>query len=308
MSTSTIGRRYERLLFWAGPLAVLCILVLFVAVASDQQEERRRANCLRLSATALQQNATDLDNVFAGQEVKFPSGSTADYWLALRYVLIPVEVRGECRGRLKEMSPSSIKEWKVPPEKLASNYKAQAEALEKTPISLYGIEMPEKSTINIFGTQITMRVETLVRVMQFALGPVLLLWLGSLYHTRHRETLMIARIPDLTQLYPHLINVYPVLLFEKNGRMLELRRKSWIAYSFERFALPAWFALVRSSLLSVFVGPPVAAYLMSLVLVHSADFAAIFIGIGFFVFLFATAVLLVEIFPWHFGRRFRVAI
>ena len=102
----------------------------------------------------------------------------------------------------------------------------------------------------MFGTEIVLELVTLARALQIALGPILILWLGSLYNTRHRESLYIGKSTDIRQVFPHLINVYPV------GVILpELRRRSWIGY-YRPAGLAVLFWTVRAALVSLFIGPP----------------------------------------------------
>ena len=61
MSLSNLGRRYERLLFFAAPLALACILTLFVVFASNTQIEQSTARCFE-QAAALLETKKDIAN------------------------------------------------------------------------------------------------------------------------------------------------------------------------------------------------------------------------------------------------------
>ncbi len=148
---------------------------------------------------------------------------------------------------------------------------------------------------------------TLVRVMQVVLGPVLLLWLGCLYNTRHRETLYIARMSDVRQLYPHLINVYPLGWRDAGSSKLP-RKKSWLNYGLDRYGVPGSYVIVRLMLLSCFVGPPVAFYSFSLfrLALGPTPYAGSFIATGALVLVFALGCAMCELLPWHLNKRFLV--
>ena len=150
-----------------------------------------------------------------------------------------------------------------------------------------------------------MSSSTLARVMQVVLAPLLLLWLGSLYNTRHRESLLIGRMKDVSALYPHLINVYPVVL-RGNTAWDPPRKKSWSKYVLLVFGMPAIYALIRIALLLIFVGPPVAFYWLSIFLVGETAYSPFFLGMGVVVFLFTMAVLICELLPWHVSKKFSV--
>ena len=303
MSATTIGRRYERLLFWAGPLAFISVLVMFVAFASEKQDERRQARCLRSAAEVVAQNLSVLEQARQGKSVVIDGNVAASYWSAIRFVMIPWEVRNpECEQHLRRYEIDD----KIPaPQPLLEGIRKQATALEARPLTLYGVELPEKATLSLVGTPIKMDLLTLVRVMQVALGPMLLLWLGSLYNTRQRETLYIARMTDVSFLYPHLINVYPVIL-RGDAAWDTPRKKSWTKYAFEFFAFPALYALTRIGLLSAFVGPPVAFYLTSVYMLSGDAYSLVSTVMGFVVAIFALGNVLCEGFPWHVRKRFVV--
>ena len=298
MYADSIGRRFERLLFFAAPLAVVSLLVMFVALASEQQEERKRAKCLRSVVETISVNQADLEQAQQGRRVLIRGTATTDYWLALRLVLIPWEVSNypTFNEKVKPATPKVLMEKAL----------AEAIALESKPLSLYGIELPEKATLNLLGTPIKMDLTTLVRVMQIALAPLLVLWLSSLYQTRHRETLLIARMRDVSTLYPHLINVYPVSL-RGDGAWEPPRKKSWSKFLFVKYCLPVIYALTRISLLYAFIGPPIGFYFASIYLLRGDDFSTVSTAMAIVVWIFAFATAACEVLPWHVQKRFRVS-
>lgn len=303
MSANTMGRRYERLLFWAGPLAFASVLVMFVALASERQEERRQAKCLRSASETIERSLGELEQARQGKTAVIREMAAPSYWVALRYALIPWEVRNsDCVQYLK---PFDINDKIPAPQALLEGIKKQAAALEARPLALYGVELPEKATVSLVGTPIKMDLVTMVRVLQVALGPILLLWLGSLYNTRHRETLYIARMTDVTSLYPHLINVYPAIL-RGDASWDSPRKKSWTGYVFMLFVFPAIYALVRMALLLAFIGPPVAFYLVSVYMLRAEAYSMASLVMGFAVGIFAFGNAISEGFPWHVRKKFVV--
>lgn len=172
---------------------------------------------------------------------------------------------------------------------------------------MYGIELPESATVSVLGAPIKVELPALARIMQVVLGPVLLLWLGCLYNTRHRETLYIARMTDVRQLYPHLVNVYPTSWRDVGEGRLP-RKKSWLKYGWERYGISAYFVLMRLTLVSAFVGPPTAFYAISLfrLTLVTNQYAGLIAGIGFLVAVFGFGIALCEAFPWHVNKRFLI--
>lgn len=52
--------------FGEGRLALACLLILFVALASDQQEDRRRAKWLRSAADLIKEHHGELTKTLSG--------------------------------------------------------------------------------------------------------------------------------------------------------------------------------------------------------------------------------------------------
>jgi MFS family permease len=164
---------------------------------------------------------------------------------------------------------------------------------------MYGVEMPEKATMSIFGTPLTMELLTLTRALQVALAPALLLWLGSLYNTRQRETLYVREMRDVRQLFPHIVNVYPV------GEFAPMRRKSWATYYWNVFIIFGLYPILRMVLVALFVGPPVIFYLLSIYHMPGDDQNRwYYLCVSAAVIIFGLANLLAELLTWHLGKHF----
>lgn len=304
MSAANTGRRFERLLFFAGPLSLASLLVLFVAVGSDQQEDLLRAKCLRLTAATLDSKRAELEAVW--QEIagrNYIGGSKInDYGGRLDAAFVPVEVEDpRCTKYLQTRTDG----WFKSPTELAADLRKQAAVALTKPLAFYGVEIPDRATISVLGTPVRMELLTLTSALQIALGPVLVLWLGSLYNTRHRESLYVAHMGEIRELYPHLINIYPVLIYP-NGAWRDLRRRSWSSYYARVVLVPATFCVLRIALLSLFVGPPVAFYITSLFFLDLGAYPLIRVALGIAVAIFALGAFLAECLPWHVGKQFHV--
>ena len=105
MSASSMGRRYERLLFMGGPLALACLLVLFVALASDEHKDRRDSQCLKGQLEILDANRAALEAAYAGKG----RSASSSYWLALRNALIPWEVSNRSCAHVIADMPQDFK-------------------------------------------------------------------------------------------------------------------------------------------------------------------------------------------------------
>ena len=61
MSLHKIGLRYERLLLLSAPLSLACILVAFIAIASDFSKDKMDADCREKAAVIFEKNLDELN-------------------------------------------------------------------------------------------------------------------------------------------------------------------------------------------------------------------------------------------------------
>ena len=297
MSAREMGLRYERLLFLAGPLSLVTLLLLFVAIAADHRAESSQANCWIAAANAIEESRNGLDSAWDEQRLRINArvGKSPAYRKAIIDVWIQARSPRNCFRSLIEMSDEEL--FKSP-QLLVETFRKSAAVAMKSPVSMYGIEMPEIATISILGTQLKMELLTLTRALQVGLAPVLLLWLGSLYNTRQREAMYVSKMVDVKSLFPHIVNVYPV------GNFPPIRKRSWLSFYFRQFVVWIAYPVIRIGLISVFVGPPVVFYLLSLYFMSIGEFNWVFLLIAIVVCSFGLANLIVELLPSHLAKHF----
>ena len=296
MSTTKLGLRYERLLLFAAPLTLLSGLLLFMAVAASSQEDQVRARCLDAASEALVPRIEDFKKTKQRvARTKFDEDKRdIDYLYELRIALIPVRIT-KCETAIEPQ----IDRWaKVSPEKLIESLRAEASKLRAKPLEYYGITMPEKATLALFGNAVTMAPAVLIQGLQVALAPLLMLWLGSLYNTRVREVLLIKESRHLAELFPHMLNVYP------SGRQPEHRRRTRFPNSLRYTAFFMYF-LTRTVLLLMFIGPPVGMYLYGIFLLNIEDSVIYLFAAGGIISLFAFSNVIVELAPVHYTKWFQ---
>ena len=68
MSIPKIGVRYERLLILAAPISFACILVAFIAVASEAVTDNKNADCYDSAALLVEKNMQDLETKWKQRE------------------------------------------------------------------------------------------------------------------------------------------------------------------------------------------------------------------------------------------------
>jgi hypothetical protein len=272
------------------------MLVAFIAVASEAVTDRKNADCYDKAALLVEKNKQDLETKWNQREkigkVEFANeyvSALADYMIyGLGY---------SCDYHIGTQNTNDA----VSPGEFANKLRLEASKIRqesaKKPVRSYGIEMPEKVKIEFFGIGITINIFTLAQVLQLTLAPILVLWLGSLFNTRYRETILIESAASISELFPHCINIY------LNWKMPELRKRSKLGY-YLKIAIPYTPTVFRILLLSIFLVPPTVLYCASLFYLGSGDYIVLSFMAGFLVACFTLVNLVSKINPWHSGKTF----
>jgi hypothetical protein len=296
MTIRQLGLRYERLLILSAPISLACILVAFIAVASEAATGKKNADCYDSAASIVEKNIKNLE-IKWGQREKIGKVEFANEYVNALSTYMIYGIGPRCDYKVGSQDTNKA----IAPTDFAEKLKLEAKNIReesaKKPVRSYGIEMPEKANIAFFGTTITINALTLAQVMQLTLGPILLLWLGSLFNTRYRETILIETAISISDLYPHCINLYI------NARIPELRKRSILGY-YVKLAFPYIPTIFRILLLAIFIVPPTILYCASLYFLGFDDYMALNITAGLLVFSFAFINLVSEMNPWHAGKTF----
>ncbi|HEY6544099.1 MAG TPA: hypothetical protein VIZ64_04320 [Dokdonella sp.] len=226
MIGAALGKRFERLLLFTAPISLAAIVVCLVAIASSRQDERVEARCLLQLANMLHANDGQLSKLWkiAGKdEIRLIS-----YQFELKKTWIDASSLNDCYD--VGVSELEKDQYKKQPSILAELLSSRAESLRATPLSVYGISLPKNATLNLYVTKLTVELELLTRVLQVLLLPVLLMWLASLYATRYRESISVARAASLEEVFPHIIkeglNKSPIKLVDASRRVLDAQDAS----------------------------------------------------------------------------------
>lgn len=298
MISNELGRRYERLLFLSGPLALVALVVLLVAFASTTQNERVLAKCLEVAINTLNDNRDILDTHWTTyvQERKKSKYFANSYKHELTTLWILPGVSSGCHAQVKPLLDQGAE---TSPEKLIADFSSRVSQLRATPLEFRGIEIPEKADLPILGTNVKIRLESLTALLQVSLAPVLVIWLGSLYNTRYRESLLVGKVNDIAAVFPHLINVYPAV------DIPTLRKRSRLAYWIPSAkSIPVVYSLTRMGLIVFVISPAIGCYVASLFLLPIEGIAWLSICSGALVVIFSLSVVLVELLPWHAMKIF----
>lgn len=293
MISTALGKRYERLLFFTAPISLAAMIVCLVAIASSTQKVRVDAQCYTNALDVFTKNSAQLTDYWNKTTTKDQIWYIY-YKLKLQNIWIYESSFGTCYQFIMNDIDNV---YKIPPVEMLNSWKTRASKLLETPISVYGISLPKDATINLYATRITISLITLTRALQIVLLPVLLLWLGSLYSTRYRESLTTSQAKSLTAVFPHIINMYPS--FDQPSP-----RKRNLLAPYIRPIICFMYALVRVCLLAIFILPPVAIYLYSLFLVATEQTAIVYLVAGLVVFLFSCTTFIAEFLPTHYSKVF----
>lgn len=288
-----LGKRFERLLFFTAPISLAAIVVALVAFASNRQAEHVEARCLLQAEKVFSEKEEELLDAWEAkkkQKSVYPS-----YQLTLSRIWIYGAFPGRCYDLIDKRIDEEL--HNISPDQLPSHIRERAANLQRTPLSLYGVALPQDATVDLLVTRITLDLSTLTRVLQVVLLPVLLLWLGSLYSTRYRESLTTASAKSLAEVFPHIINLYPA--FDQPSPR---KRDPLVPYlkGMARF----FYAWTRVGLLLIFILPPVVAYEYSLILGAMENFSFIYVIAGVVVGMFFLSNVIAEFLPTHYRKVF----
>lgn len=211
MTPYNLGRRYERLLLLAVPISLASMIILIVALAFTTQKDKIAARCYEYAEKILADNKDRMNDLW----IKNKSGPTDNNQkdlLKLMYkwellIKSPRIFDVEC---YKVISDSIDERYHVSPRELIKRFNQDATNLRRTPLTFYGLEIPDKPTLSVFGTSVKIDLLTFTWVLQLVLAPLLIIWLGSLRNTRYSESLLVGSSTVISDIFPHFVNLYPV--------------------------------------------------------------------------------------------------
>ncbi|MBL8525090.1 MAG: hypothetical protein JNN20_15480 [Betaproteobacteria bacterium] len=304
-----IGRRVERLLYLSAPMSFAAFIVLFIALAIDSNQGRFERLCHSKLVSVFENNRAELDALFPVQKPSPKYEPLTDYHIRVIDLLLDFSLNRRCYDLVREYSmPYS----KLAPADILEDIQKKIKERTIEPLSYLGAELPEKATIDVFGTKVSVELQTFLALLQVVLCPVLLIWLGSLLNSRATEIGRIVATTDPTKVFPHVVNTYAGVLNRPS------RRKAWLQRHFPiAFAKvgPTWYsvreewrflvpALVRILFLGIVVLPPALALTYSLYLVRLPGYDFFYGGISILVLSFAITPIVMEFIPVIYRKRF----
>jgi hypothetical protein len=257
---SNPGIRYERLLFWAAPITLSACAVFITTLGYNTYEDRVAANCFDAAAKVLDDNTKLLSDQWINvqREMKDPNRKTGfnaarSNYKSLVTTKLVYGVDAACWNTIDAKSLVT----QADPTIFSADLRVLAADLRRQPVRMYGIDIPDVATLGIAGTKIQISMANFIQALQVALAPAMLLWLGSLYHTRFREIVAFKKHHNILAVHPHVINVFPV------GHYPDLKRRNWLLFQAPKLWAGYYF-FIRISLLLCFIAPSVGFYVGSL--------------------------------------------
>lgn len=254
MLAISIGQRYEKLLFWAAPITLATVAVLLIQLGYQVSKPINEARCI---VFALERFEERLPNLNRSYEVLKRRNTATRIELYKGEFEIALLSHPKPQGCDKYFDAYLAANIRKSPSDIFKDLAETEKRLRESPVSLFGIEIPQATQFNLAGNTLKAPVPLLALVAQIALLPIMLLWLGSLYHTRFREAVLVNRASTIAQVFPHLINLFPV------GK-LDSPKKREMLVAHQATIIGLFFSFLRFSLLTVFILPPTAAYVWSL--------------------------------------------
>lgn len=281
---SELGRRIERLFYFGAVLVLLCLaLVYFVSTTTYMSS--RNPNGFAALERNLVGDSESLKNLFnyPPAEWKRSSQNSGRDVQATRAMLgLPLETfseeptkvetyRGELESILKRSSAESgvsvealsngIAE-SMSPDQIIAAVRSRQKLLSETPAKIWGIETPLIVPVEYGAARYAIPASVIANSLLIAMAPLIVWWLGSFQLTRQRELTLIRESESHRYLYPHILNLLPIIYLgapwvgerERAGRHNQRR---------ERILWQTIYSLIRSFVVILISWPILAMYVYS---------------------------------------------
>lgn len=258
MEKATIfGRRVERTLYFGFLLTIASFALLAICIGLRAGSDRAAARAYTYLADHIQEGLTTLNAQY--QLCHTSSGSFAKdacFQYNHAYNDIALNYLRRADGDLatyKEMQAFVDGMTDEDPSRLASDLRRKVALIVEKPATIYGITIPSQVAFDLAGNRVTSSLDTTALFAEILLGPVLILWLGSYTGTRLRETWIISQSNSIFDVYPHLLNSYPILADRS-------KTKRWLI---EKRINTFFCSVSRVVLVTLMISPCVLAYIAS---------------------------------------------
>lgn len=311
-----LGRRVERLLYFGSILLLLCCLELYFVSAAVYVKTENPKDIAALIVTiegelprlerlfskvpdvVSKKAKTDLDRRVneTRRQLGLPPQQEEIKSAEESYAMVLEKILADSpsRQRLSPTTLNIVRNDKEPPKVKVEALQRLRRDLIAQPVTIWGIVTPLVLSMDYGGGQYQIPAEFIATSLFFALAPLLIAWLGSLFVTRQRELMIIRNLTDYRLAFPHVLNIVSVNYsnFEPFSSMSPRVKKSMkrndtlnqVVTSFVRSMILLGFAFPMCGILS---------YSAIELFVNPRDFFSLFGGLCFAFWLAYLALSLI---------------
>jgi hypothetical protein len=226
-----LGRRIERLFYFGAILIVLCVIQTYLTTTLSYIRSKNPVALSTLSSK-VEADMSHLQKLY-GDSIAPPTADpqrerlvqSARSTLGLPQRIAPKPPAEETyKNSLDKLLTETSLETgmdsrilyegissKDPPEKVLENIQSKERDLATKPVNVWGIETPLQVPLQYGKAEYQIPISAMANSLRIALAMLLIGWLGSLYLTRQRELLLIRNMEDYKLIFPHILNVLPVV-------------------------------------------------------------------------------------------------
>lgn len=247
-----LGRRVERLLYFGSVLLLICFLELYFVSAAKyvktesteslavllEELEKNQPSLVRLyenppqPKVAIAQNQREKDIASLRSQLGIPPKvqvATAKLETYAEALFDLVRTSGTSR-KVSEETLSILKNANKKPSEIAVDLRKRQQEILLKPVTIWGIETPQVIPMQYAGALYQVPASFVAHALFFALFPLVLGWMASLYVTRQRELMILRSLRDYRVAFPHVLNFFavdfsriePFAGFEKKSRKTRL--------------------------------------------------------------------------------------
>lgn len=325
-SLSDLGKRIERL-FYFGSLIFLvgCINVYFVDLA--KYVERENSDDIKMLISTMEKNFDNLKELFENppkkefvvnvledeknsevrQNLGLPPKEKEQILenkkdvLTYQDLLEKITDEIKYKARLSKDSLVIIQDSSKSPQEIMISLNSRRQQLEKRPVTIWGVESPLILPLQYGGARYQIPASFIAKSLSFALFPLFLGWLGSLYLTRHRELLLIRKIKFHGNAFPHILNIFSVAITLDDSIDSKINPRFQRRSKVENWIFKFMPSVIRSTLIVIFCAPMtiLLAY-CALQILSLSDEISVFLTmlVGFMLTCFFVQILALLIQEW----------
>lgn len=237
-SAYTLGRRIERLLYLGIIVLLLVVADFFLASGAAQLREDTKDKFYKEVVDSIDRKAyilkdchryTQLPQAKKEAELaKYKGYPTllnylqCDYDKELLEALKSVEKFTSPPSKRDRNEILTVFARRLSPEQTKDAIRAISGNRPST-LEIATVEVPSRVKLNVFGTDLTLPIESLALIAHLALVPLIFLWEGAIHQTRFRELNAIRTSKKSLATFPHILNIIPVVTVH-NRRLSRLQK------------------------------------------------------------------------------------